>query len=242
MRALNFGRQLLRDIREASGLPRIRICLMADAAASNDPFYLRCVKQQFREVTRRHPKFPLIRNGEFGMAVCVLPPDHEAYLRSIEGAARRNIKKAQRLGYEFSRIEPNKWLRDLRDIHQSTDVRQGPLPADVLAGPSEITDPPSNSNIHDYPYFGIVKNGRCVAYGSCLVAGEIISIGTIFGHADFMADGVVPLLISHIAQYTYENYPTVRYFMYDKYFGAGETARRFKKKFGFLPHRVTWSL
>ena len=242
MRVLQRGRQLLRDIREASGLPHIRICLMADAAASNDPFFARCVKEQFRDATRRHPKFPLIRNREIGIAVCVLPENHDAYLRSVEGAARRNIKKAQRLGYQFSRIDPNNWLNDLRDIHQSTDVRQGPVSADVLKGPSAITDPPSNSNVHDYPYFGIFKGERCVAYASCLVAGEMISIGNIFGHADFMAEGVVPLLISEIVQYTYKAFPAVRYFVYDKYFGAGETARRFKRKFGFLPHRVTWSL
>lgn len=242
MRFMNSARQLFSDIREASRLPRVRICLMADAAVTNDPFYLRCVNDQYRDATRRHPKFPLIRNFEIGVAVCVLPEDHEAYLRTIEGAARRNIKKAQRLGYQFSRIEPNKWLGDIRDIHLSTDVRQGPVRADVLRGPSAISDPPSNSNVHDYPYFGVLKEGRCSAYASCLVAGEMISVGNLFGHADFMSDGVVPLLISEIVSYTYQNYPKVRYFVYDKYFGAGETARRFKKKFGFLPHRVTWSL
>ena len=52
----------------------------------------------------------------------------------------------------------------------------------------------------------------------------------------------MPLLISEIVRFTYDRYPTVRYFIYDKYFGAGETLRRFKKKFGFLPHRVSWSL
>src|SRR5579871_2739766 len=144
MRFLNSGRQLLDDIREVAKLPHLRISLMAEAAASNDPFYLRCVQTQYREATRRHPRFPLIRNFEIGMAVCVLPADHEAYLRAVEGAARRNIKKAQRLGYQFQRIEPNKWLGDIRDIHQSTDVRQGPVRADVLQGPSPISDPPSN--------------------------------------------------------------------------------------------------
>jgi hypothetical protein len=242
MRILNSARQFLLDIREATGLPRVRICLMADAALTNDPFYLRCVKDQYRDATRRHPKFPLIRNSEIGVAVCVLPEDHEAYLRIIEGAARRNIKKAQRLGYQFSRIEPNDWLENIRDIHLSTDVRQGPVREDVLKGPTAISDPPSNSNLHDYPYFGVIKEGRCAAYASCLVAGEMISIGNIFGHADFMSDGVVPLLISEIVQYTKQKYPKVRYFVYDKYYGAGETARRFKKKFGFLPHRVKWAL
>jgi hypothetical protein len=235
--------RLWTDLRAALSLPRIRIHLMADAARDNDPFFLDCVRRYHRDAVRRHPKLPLIRNREYGIAVCVLPADHEAYLRKIEASARRNIKKAQRLGYAFRRIDPNDWLEDLGAILRSTDTRQGKMPDHLLEGTiARVTDPPSRSKIHDYPYFGIVKDGHCWAYATCLVAGEMINIGDIYGHDAAKADGLVPLLISEIARYALEQHPTVRYFVYDKYFGASETLRRFKTKFDFLPHRVSWSL
>jgi hypothetical protein len=235
--------RLWADLREALSLPRLRIRLMADAARDNDPFFLQCVESYYRDSVRRHPKLPLIRNREYGIAVCVLPADHESYLRKIESSARRNIKKAQRLGYEFRRIDANEWLGDLAAILRSTDTRQGKMPDHLLAGGfAPVTDPPSRTKVHDYAYFGIIKDGHCWAYATCLVAGELINIGDIYGHDAAKADGLVPLLISEIARYALENHPTVRYFVYDKYFGASETLRRFKTKFDFLPHRVSWSL
>jgi hypothetical protein len=235
-------RQLLSDVLEATSLPSVRVNLMADAATANDPFFLKCVHEHYRDARRRHRKFLLIRNLEYGVAVCVLPANHELYMKGIEASARRNIKKALRLGYQFERIDPNKWLNDMADIHRSTDVRQGPMRPELLDDLRPISDPPSRTNLHDYPYFGVLKNGHCVAYAGCLVAGEMVSVGNIFGHDAVKGDGVVPLLISEIVRYTYDTYPAARYFIYDKYFGAGETLRRFKKKFGFLPHRVSWSL
>lgn len=234
--------QLLLDFREAASLPQVTINLMADAANANEPFFLNCVRDHYVEATRRHSKFPLIRNFQYGVAVCVLSANHDAYLKNIEASARRNIKKAQRLGYTFERIDPNQWLRDINDIHRSADVRQGPVRSELMKELNSISNPRSLTRVHDYPYFGVLKDGRCFAYAACLVAGEMISIGDIFGHAAVKSDGVVPLLISEIVRYTYETYPTVRYFTYDKYFGAGASLRRFKKKFGFLPHRVTWTL
>lgn len=235
--------RLWADLREALALPRIRIDLMAEAARDNDPFYLECVRRYHRDSVRRHPKLPLIRAREYGIAVCVLPADHEAYLRRIEASARRNIKKAQRLGYTFERIDPNAWLDDLGAILRSTDTRQGPMPEHLLEGRfAPVTDPPSRTRVHDYAYFGIVKDGHCWAYATCFVAGELINIGDIYGHDAVKGDGLVPLLISEIARYALANHPTVRYFVYDKYFGASETLRRFKTKFDFLPHRVSWSL
>src|SRR5262249_38502859 len=50
------------------------------------------------------------------------------------------------------------------------------------------------------------------------------------------------LLILEVAREIYASYPTVKYYAYGTYFGASESMRRFKRKFLFYPHRVTWKL
>jgi hypothetical protein len=117
------------------------------------------------------------------------------------------------------------------------------MPKEFFEQPaSAIEDPPSRCNVHDYPYFGVIRDGRLYAYASCLVAGEICSIETIYGHAEHLSDGIVPLLIIGIAQYVMQNYPGVKFYGYGGYLGAGESMKRFKAKFDFKPHKVDWIL
>ena len=235
--------RLIRDWREIRTLPRIRIHLDLAGTEHNDPFYRRLVEDFFARAHRRHRKFPLLRELQVGVAVLHLPADFKTYLMTIDASARRNIKKASRLGYRFSRIDYNAHLEDVAAIRCSTPVRQGPMSQAFLeTKPSPIMDPPSRTNIHDYPYFGVLRDDTLVAYAGCLVAGELLMIGTIFGHDRFKSDNVVPFLIAGMAEYALTNYPSVRYYAYDKYYGADVGLRRFKKKFGFLPHYVDWSL
>ena len=105
------------------------------------------------------------------------------------------------------------------------------------------TDPPSNSTTHDYIYVGVSNsNGELRAYASCLVAGELFAITDLYGHHASQPDGVVPLLFVELVRHAQTHYPRARYCMYDKFFGASTTLRRFKKKFGFNPHKVRWQL
>ena len=123
------------------------------------------------------------------------------------------------------------------------------LPDDFLQGEvPRCTDPPTKTNVHDYPYFGVFQAGsagqpeRLVAYACCLVAGEICMLEHIFGHAAHLTEGVVPMMLIGIAEHIYKSYPNVRYYAYSTYFGALPNMRRFKKKFCFYPHRVDWRL
>jgi hypothetical protein len=234
-------KSLLHDVTHCS---YISIDLMYAGTADNDPFYARVTRDFYREATRRHPKFPLVRRLEYGFAVCHLGDDYDAYLNQIDASARRNFKKSCRLGYTFGRIDYNDYLDEITDILRSTDVRQGrPMPAkffDERANPTK--NPPSRSRLHDYPCFGIKRDGKIWAFATCLVAGELCSIQTIFGHSQHQPDGIVPMLIISIVNEIFENYPTVKYYTYGSYYGASDTMKRFKKKFHFLPHRVAWKL
>ena len=190
---------------------------------------------------RRHPKFPLIRYLQYGVAVLELPDTHDEYLKNIESSARRNIKKAKRNGYRVERIQYNEYLRDIGEIHRSTPVRQGPMDeAFISKDPEPIDNPESRSHLHDYPYFGVMKDDRVFAYAGCLVAGEMILLSTVFGHDAYKSDGLVPLLISEIAAFAMSEYPQVKYYVYDKYYGASPSLRRFKRKFRFDPYVVRW--
>ena len=236
-------RSLIELVRSLRGMPEISIDLMEARTVGNDPFYHRLVRDFFAASHRRHRRCPVILSFKWGVAVCVMPGTFDDYFMLIEAAARRNYKKALRSGYVFRRMNYNDHLTDIRAVRRSTPVRQGVLSKAFLE--SEVrpcANPPSRSSLHDYPYFGVFKDEQLVAYGGGMVAGEVFCLEQIYGHAAFQADGVVPMLIIGTAEYLYETCPNVRYYAYGTFFGAGETLRRFKKKFRFLPHKVTWVL
>ena len=231
-----------RDLMELRQSPRLTIDLMLQKTIENDAFFGEVVRKFYATATARHPRMPLIPHMRYGVAVYVLPPTHKEYLLGIEASARRNIKKASRNGYIFRRIDFNDHLADVGEIHRSTSVRQGPMSSEFQDDPTPLADPKSRTNCHDYVYYGVLKEGKLFAYGSCLVAGEALLLTNVFGHDEFKSDAVVPLLITAIAADAYERYPQVRYYVYDKYYGAGQTLRRFKKKFGFASSIVHWRL
>lgn len=233
----------LKDLRWAMALPRLTINLRIADAAGNDPFYERVVREFYANTQRRHRKWPLVRNLQFGVAVCPLPADYSTYLGVVESSGVRNMKKAARLGYEFRQFAYNDHLEDIRGIRQSAEVRQGRMPEAFLKEELKpCQDPPSRSSLHDYVYFGVFKDGHLAAYAGCLVAGELCMVEQLLGHADHLENGIVPALLLGTARSLYESYTSVRFFAYGTYFGGGETLRRFKKKFGFHPHRVEWRL
>src|ERR1019366_9274612 len=117
--------QAISDIREAARLPSITVSLMREAAKENHPFFLRCVDEFYTDCVKRHPRFPLVRNYEYGVAICLLPSTADIYVSSIEASARRNVKKAGRAGYHFARMNYNDWLPDIARIRRSATVRQG---------------------------------------------------------------------------------------------------------------------
>jgi hypothetical protein len=224
-------------------MPRVEVNLMLGETAGNHPFYRELVEDFHALTRRRHPRVPFVRQFGLGMALCRLDNGGDGYLGQIEASGRRNIKKATRLGYTFQRLDYNAHLDDIRAIRASTPVRQGRVPEDFLSGDvTPCSDPPSLTHVHDYAYFGVMKEGRLFAYDGCFVCGEICMVEQLLGHADHLADGIVPLLLTETARAVCQTYPRVRYYAYGTFFGGNPSLQRFKKKFGFLPHRVSWRL
>ena len=236
-------RQTIDDLRAMRGLPRISVDLMLRETPQNDPFFERVTRDFYRSSRKRHRKFPLIGVLTHGVALCELPSSFDEYFMLIEAAGRRNVKKANRIEYDFARIDYNAFLDDIGEIRRSTDRRQGQLSETFLkAEVKRCENPESASSIHDYPYFGVLKDEKLYAYMGVLIAGELAIIEHIYGHAGFQNDGVVPKMIVDAADYLMEQHPSVKYYAYGSYFGASETLRRFKRKFKFMPHRVKWML
>ncbi len=235
-------RGLSQLFKEVSNLPQISINLMLAGGGGNALFFRDVTLGFYKTATGRHPKFPVIRRMEYGFSVCDLRADGGVYSSRLDSAARRNLKKAARLGYRFERIDYNAHLSDVAKIHQSTTVRQGKMmPGYLLSGEATPHNNPTSINpLHDYPYFGIFKEDVLVAYASCMIAGDLCALQSIYGHADFLSDGIVPLLIVSIGDDVPLHHPQVIYYAYDMYYGASDSMKRFKRKFLFFPHRVKW--
>jgi hypothetical protein len=236
--------RLWQTCREFWTMPRVGINLMRDAAAKNDPFYAQLVQDFYRNARRRHPKYLIVRRMTCGIALMHLPRTFAEYFARLKSSARRNFKQAVRAGCEFRRIDFNDHWEAVREICASAYVRHGePVPKDYQPGERvRCTDPPSRDPTHDYPYFGVFVGGKLVAYAGCFVSGELCLVERIFGHSQWLDKSVVPFLIIEIARYLQGCHPLVKYYAYGSYFGAGETLKRFKRKFNFRPNYVTWVL
>jgi len=223
-------------------LPEVTLHLQAFQADDNDLFYRKVIDEFYAKTRRRHARYLLLRDYRWGVALQPMDPQ-PGTPSTLESSALRNQKKAFRSGYRFEKIEYNNWLDDIQQIRRSTLIRQGPVASHLIEQPVQpVTDPPSRSCIHDYPFFGVFREGSLVAYASCLVAGEVALIEHILGHADHQDQGIMPLLILGMKEYFRGHNPQVRWYGYEMWFGASESLRRFKKKMGFRPYKVNWVL
>jgi hypothetical protein len=230
------------DLKALLSLPKVTLHLQAAQAEDNDPFFRKLILNFYAKTRRRNPRHLFLRDFRWGVALqpMELQPGMES---TLESSAVRNQKKALRNGYQVEKMEYNKWLEDIQKVRRSTEVRQGPVDPRLLSQPVRpITDPPSRNNIHDYPFFGVFREGVLVAYASCWVAGEVAMIEHILGHADHQDQGIMPLLILGIKEQVRNRHPHVRWLGYEMWFGASDKLRRFKKKMGFRPYKVNWAL
>lgn len=244
-----IGRESLLDrlrtaARELGSLPSLTINLRYAETQRNEEFFRRYTMDFYRETQRRHRKLPLVKAMTYGVALKVMEDDFDAYFMSLDGSARRNYKKARRNGFEFGKLDYNEKLDEIREILASAEVRQGKMPEHLLKGETvaPVRNPVSKTDIHDYPFYGVTREGKVRAYAGCFVCGDLCMIESIYGHAEYQSFGVVPLLIISIAREILEEYPGVRYYGYGTMYGASREMQRFKRKFRFEPAKVKWVL
>lgn len=228
---------------EIQKLPKVSINLMLDEAHNEPTFFRDITRGFYRTAVSPHAKFPLIARMRYGVALCDLRQIQHDHYGHLDATGKRNVKKARRLGYRFEPFDFNSHLDAATRIHRSSIIRQGrPVHGWMFEEARAHRNPPSRSPLHDYPYFGIFQGDTLVAYAACLIAGELCMIQTIYGHAQFHSDGIIPLLLTSISDHLKTHHPQVVYYAYGTYYGATPSMQRFKRKFLFEPHCVNWRL
>lgn len=231
-------REMVRFARESN---RIEVCLCR--LSDPDTALSRAVYEKF---IRRRRLFPLVREKDFGAALLPIGDDLDDYLKGGVGARGqtdrlRKRRRALRLGYTFSRYEPEHHVDDILAINASMDERQGRTVRPEYLDRSKILSF-HRSNGENFGVFD--KDGVLAAYAVVPVCGDVALLSRLFGHGAKVQDGVMFLLITEIFQVMARRRSEAgapRYIFYDMWFGAAPGLREFKRRLGFAPYWVKWT-
>jgi hypothetical protein len=193
----------------------------------------------FSHFTKPHPRFKIIRNKSVGMALVDLSEfsNRQAYISSIsrKDQGAYHGKRALRRGFTFHEIDRNAYIDDIHAINTSTTERQG-RPMD----PAYFEKPSFYEKRPNFRYFGVLDpDGVLVAYCNIATYGNFSATDQLLGHKN--NDGTMYLLLVEIICRLIDD-REVQYFMYDTFLGAQDGLRNFKRRLGFQPYRVHYSL
>jgi hypothetical protein len=188
------------------------------------------------------PGFGLL---EMNVSILVLPEDIE---RDWWGAPesywmRQKIRRAIKLGYEFSPIDYSDHLDEIREINTSKDMRQGLKMSDSYQAMPVKKNPFRNQTCrrHRNDYFGILKDGRLYAYALVRQCGEMFIFSEIIGHGDHLDTGIMNLMVFEAAKRRFAE-SECRYGVYHVHHNGTPGLQFFKRKMGFAGYRVHWEL
>jgi len=107
-------------------------------------------------------------------------------------------KRAGYIGYHAQWEEWNLHRQDIYDINTSAPERQG-----NKMKPAYLEFPPEKNIVntcdnHRYELIFVRIKSRIVAYAITHISGELMNVSTILGHADYLKDGIMLLLMEHI--------------------------------------------
>ena len=225
-------RDALRLAAEIARLPRARLRFHT---ALNPEL----VRRTHRMFTMPHPRYRLVRNKSLGIALIDLRAydSGEAYLRALRRRdyAGYHSRRARERGYTVVEIDRNDYIDAIHDINTSADERQGRPMDPAYAARTARYDP-----IDGLRHYGVLdKDGLLVAYGDVGVYGDFAATDRLLGYKN--NDGVMYLLLADIACRLIDD-GRLNYLMYDTYLGALPGLRNFKKKLGFQPYRIRYSI
>jgi hypothetical protein len=221
----------LNDILFVIRLPRLEVQLGSGPEAAT----------AYRWLMARHPRYPFFARKTVGIKLIDVRrfQDFDKYLATVGGknSTAYYRRRALRKGYSFARINKNDHVEEIDAINTSAPVRQGqPMEEEYINFKARF---PVEKN---WLYLGIKNDqGRLVAYLDINCVGELAYVGPILGHAAFLKDGIMYLLFAEAVRVLMDE-KSVRYFMYDTYFGGTDGLRLFKKRIGFQPFHVRWRM
>ena len=197
------------------------------------------IKATYRNYTKPHPRFKIIRNKTIGAALIDLSrfPNREAYMEHIKGKSQAgpHARRARRRGYVVREIDRNDYVDDIHEINTSLDVRQGrKMDAKYLEKQERF------AHQKHFHYWGVLNpQGKLVAYATLGIYGNFAAFSQMMGIRN--NDGIMHLLLSEAVCQLIDG-AKVRYVMYDTFFGAQPGLRHFKTILGFRPYRASYHL
>lgn len=216
---------------ELAGLPLAQLCFERHL---NPPAILAA----YANFTRPHPRYKVFRNKAMGIALVDIAGFGNAasYLDTVRqrGHAGPQSRKALARGYRLRRIDRNAHLDELHAIHTSCAERQGRPIDDAYLRMRHYPEQP-----HCACYGAFDAGGRLTAYCNVARFGNFVATDQLMGYKN--GDGAMYLLLAHIICALIEE-RQVAWFMYDSYLGAQPGLRDFKRRLGFRPYRVRYSL
>lgn len=227
---MNFQKKLslIRDVLQS---PKVEIQCFGGADA-------RAIFSYFHS---RHPRLPLFRRKTFGAALRPVPlADAEVDAGSQFGPMRRKVRKATKAGFTFRRFDPQGEVDAIMRINRSSTVRQGgEMPTDYVDR-TVVTDEMRREG----DWFGVfASDGQLEAYAFVPTFGDAFVFWKILGNAALLDEGIMYLLVDQtLRTMVVRRRETGRpaWAMYDMYIGGGDGLREFKRRTGFVPHRVRW--
>lgn len=146
-------------------------------------------------------------------AMLRVPRELGTYLGEIGDKSRNMIRKAQRLGYVYRKVDPDEYLDDVLAIRTSDPMRQGkPIPQYFKVRPTSMVDEAfrNSCQFHGEEFYGVFKDEVLVAYTTIFFYGELGQVNHILGHRDHLNEGVMNLLISEMIGAVIQERPWVR--------------------------------
>jgi hypothetical protein len=189
--------------------------------------------------TRPHARFRLIKNKTMGIALIDLSKfnssaEYIATVKKKDYAAHR-ARQARNRGYRVRRINRNDHIDEIFRIHTSAEARQGrPMDPHYLTLQTEYDD---SAPLRCFGVFH--RDGHLMAYCSFGIYGNFAATDRLLGYKD--KDGAMYLLLLEIICSLIDQ-RAAHYFMYDTFLGAREGLQSFKRRVGFQPYRVSYSI
>ena len=190
---------------------------------------------------RRHPRFPIFRLKTFGASLRSIPldPDQITSGSSFE-LMRRKVRKAKKAGFMFRQMVPMDHFDEIMEINNSAAERNGARMSSDYVDPDVVREEMARSG----DWYGVFdRSGVLRAYVYVPVFGDTFVFWKILGHHAYLDQGLVYYLVHDTflvmgQRRQRDGYPV--WGMYDMYIGGPDGLREFKRRTGFLPHRVNW--
>lgn len=193
----------------------------------------------YRNFTRPHPRYRVFRNKSLGAALIRLRDfsSGSAFIESLRhtGNAGRERRRAIARGYALRTIDRDDHVDAIHDINLSSAERQGRPMSEAYLSKQTAFD--KHAHVDHVGLFD--RQGRLRAYCDLCRLGNFALFDRVIGYKN--PDGAMYYLITQVTCDLIEE-GQLQYLMYDTMFGARPGLSDFKRRLGFRPYRVKYTL